>query len=797
MRSRKKQISAAETEETMGRTQDVKETSVQVVRPRSPAGAHGFVAGVGFGRCIRCVFSKLSASARSGVRLGLLMAACVVFLSAQTRSPFTPHEKAFYADPSVVAYVQPGLTIAVVSAKIATDGTISVDYKLTDPTGAPLDKFGVVTPGVITVSFLAAYIPKGQEQYVSYIVHTVTAVTNGSTATQPTADSGGTTTTVAVGEYVYTYGTKAPTGFDSTDTNRLGIYGSRNLTQWGLGTNFADTTYDFVPSGGTPMPRSIVTNADCDQCHGLPNGMTSVTGSAGLAAHGGSRRSVALCIICHQPQNSDPNTGNSLDMKVFIHDIHMGSSLPSVQAGMPYQIYGFQNSINDFSTVVYPANILRCQTCHNPNNGAAQTNAWLTEPTEAACGSCHNNVNFTTGVNHPGGPQIGNTQCANCHIPQGELPFDASIMGAHLVASDTKVSYPLNPDPLLGGVSVTIAGVTNTLAGEKPTVVFTVKDVNGDPLPISVLTSLSFTMAGPTSDYGYTNFGSDVTTPGYVTESATAATCDSTDNCTYSFLHAIPANATGSYAIGVESERTEIVLPGTTTQMAVASGTPNQVVYFSVDGSGEQPRRSAVTKATCNECHAYLQMHSVLRNDPQYCVLCHNPSDSDFATRPLSVVPSDRTLPPQGVNMALMIHKVHTGENLEAEFGQDYIVVGFGGSHHSFGTTFASVPASIPNTGVRYPAMGPTGAVHDTAECYVCHVNGSEAMLPIGKNSVLDPQGLLNPAPATTSACTACHLNQSAFAHAAVNTSSQFGESCDVCHATGAAYDATQVHAGQ
>ena len=110
----------------------------------------------------------------------------------------------------------------------------------------------------------------------------------------------------------------------------------------------------------------------------------------------------------------------------------------------------------------------------------------------------------------------------------------------------------------------------------------------------------------------------------------------------------------------------------------------------------------------------------------------------------------------------MMIHKIHTGANLEAKFNQDYIVVGFGGSENDFGAAFASVPASIPNTGVRFPAMGPTGAVQDTAECYMCHANGSEAVLPIGKNAVTDPQGLLNPAPATTSACTACHLNQSA-----------------------------------
>ena len=135
--------------------------------------------------------------------------------------------------------------------------------------------------------------------------------------------------------------------------------------------------------------------------------------------------------------------------------------------------------------------------------------------------------------------------------------------------------------------------------------------------------------------------------------------------------------------------------------------------------------------------------------------------------------------------------------NLKQNFNQDYVIVGFRGSHNSFGTTFASVPPSIPNTGVRYPAMGPTGAVQDTAECYLCHVNGSEATLPVGKNAVTDPQGLLNPAPTTTSACTACHLNQSAYAHAGANTDPKFGESCDVCHGTGAAFDATQVHAGK
>jgi OmcA/MtrC family decaheme c-type cytochrome len=160
-------------------------------------------------------------------------------------------------------------------------------------------------------------------------------------------------------------------------------------------------------------------------------------------------------------------------------------------------------------------------------------------------------------------------------------------------------------------------------------------------------------------------------------------------------------------------------------------------------------------------------------------------------------VAADKALPPQGINFAMMVHKIHTGANLETNFGQDYIIVGFGGSHNSFGAAFATVPAKIPNTGVLFPVFSPTGSAQDTAVCEMCHTNGAEAILPIGKNPVTDPQGLLNPSPATTSACTACHLNTSAFAHAVSQTDPKLGESCDVCHGTGAPFSATQVHAGQ
>ena len=89
-----------------------------------------------------------------------------------------------------------------------------------------------------------------------------------------------------------------------------------------------------------------------------------------------------MCVLCHQPQNSDPNTGDTLDAKVFFHKIHMGASLPSVMAGTPY--IPAVNSFGSFnySTVVFPADPQdprRCEVCHSQTTGAAQATAFLTE----------------------------------------------------------------------------------------------------------------------------------------------------------------------------------------------------------------------------------------------------------------------------------------------------------------------------------------------------------------------------------------------------------------------------------
>lgn len=710
--------------------------------------------------------SSISAVTRYALVLALTVGS-VVLLNGAKKTGFSVHDKAFYAPQALVEYVNPGLVFSVVSAKIASDGTITVDYKVSDPQGLPLDITGIQTPGVIGPRYLIAYIPKGQTQFANYIVNTVKAVQGSATGTQAAGDSGGTLSTVAVGEYIYTFKNKA-TNFDPNATHRVGIYGSRNLTQWDLGTNYASTTFDWVPAGNgaKPAPRDVVRSADCNKCHDS------------LQFHGGSRVGVDLCIMCHQPQTVDPNSGNSLDFKVFIHSLHEGAALPSVAAGKPYQIYGY-SGYSDFSSVVFPSGTAaikdarNCTVCHNPNNGAAQTNAWMTTPNRAACGGCHNDVNFATGQNHVNLPQVDDNQCSQCHIPKGELEFDASIQGAHVMPTQSS-SAP--------GINFTITKVVGG-AGEKPVVSFTIKDNAGNGIPANTLTTspsrLALVLAGPTSDYGYTNFGSDVTTNGYVSEDATKASCSNDGSCQYTFLHALPANATGTYAVGIEGRRGLTILPGTTKQQTTEYGGDNKVFYFSVDGSKVQARRTVVAINNCNNCHTRLSMHGENRNQVEMCVLCHNPSENDASMRTGKLAGTT----PQAINFPLMIHKIHTGEKMGAA-GVSYTIIGYGGSTNDF-------------TDVRYPAMSPNGSTGDTAKCYMCHVNSSETKFPIGKNDVRDPQGLLTPAPATTSACTACHFQKSALAHAQANTDAKFGESCDVCHGAGNAFDVDKVHAGK
>ncbi len=708
-------------------------------------------------------------------RVLAIIAVLAASLTSATKHQYSPREKAFYADPASVEFVAPGLNITINSASISSTGIITVTYTLTDPNGLGLDIAGVTTPGAISLSYVAATIPSNQEQYKTYTTTSASGTVLG-TLQQPGADSGGTRTALATaGQYQYIFKTLAPSGFDATATHTIGVYGSRNLTTYNLPTNYASATYNFVPNGTkVAKTRDVIETASCNTCHDQ------------LSAHGGPRRGMNMCVLCHTPQNMDPNTGDTLDSKVFFHKLHMGASLPSVVAGetgscanascttAPYIPAINSHGTFNYSTVIFPAtpsDPRDCQVCHSQSTGATQKTAFMTNPTRVACGSCHDNVNFATGANHPGGPQFDDTQCSTCHIPQG-TDFDASILGAHVVPTSSS---------LLSGLNVTITKVTGGTAGTAPTVYFTVLNNAKAPVPLSQLSSISFTMAGPTTDYGYTIFGTNTSTPGYVTESAAKASCDNNGNCIYTFTNIVPPKSTGTHAIGVEARETQTIMADTAGTQSITYGAPNVVAYFSVDGSKVAPRREVVALANCNGCHQTLQVHGALRNNTEYCVMCHNPSNTDASVRASAPAPYS-TQPAQGINFNLLVHRIHYGINMQAA-NRTYAVVGHGGSVSDFSS-------------ILFPAMGPTGSATDTANCSLCHVNSTEQndLILAGLHAVTDPQGPINPIQPFSSACTGCHVDIPSAVHTLTNTTT-LGEACAVCHSSGAIEAVSAVHA--
>lgn len=691
----------------------------------------------------------------------VLVICSALVLSSSDKPAFTTQDKAFFADANLVNFVRPGLVVTITGAGIAQDGTIHADFTLADPKGLPLDRNGVTTPGAISTSFVAAYIPPGQTDYIAYTRRTQTSPITNNSAVQPAADSGGTYTQTGDGQYTYTFATKAPSGFSANATTTIGMYATRDLSEFDLGTNSANDTFNFVPNGSAVTDvHDIVSTVWCNQCHDP------------LAAHGGARRIVPLCVLCHNPggggtQTVDPDTGNSIDAKVLFHKIHMGEELPSVQAGTPFQIIGFQQSVNDFSTVVFPPDPRNCQKCHQvgapPQGGTAPPGAlaaplnpppahatvWLTQPSRAACGSCHDNVNFATGQNHAGLVQLNDNQCAQCHTPQGDLPFDVSIIGAHTIPQFA---------PGLPGVNFTVDSVGNNAAGQSPAVNFTIKNDAGEPTALSDMSFLNLTMAGPTADYQKV-----------IAESALKAS-GSGGVYTYTFQTPIPANATGTWTVGIEGYRNVTLLPGTTTQQTVRDAGQNKILNFSVDGSPVTPHPVEVTNANCNACHYFIQAHGNIRNETQYCILCHNPTATDAARRP-----ADQQ-PPQAIDFPVMIHRIHTGEDAPAgDQLTPYIIYGFGNTPNDF-------------SDVRFPG--------DRRDCAKCHVNGSQELpLPATRIPVTNPRAFINPSGPTQAACLACHTSQAASSHALSNSTPQLGEACVVCHGPNAQFSVDKEHA--
>ncbi len=206
------------------------------------------------------------------------------------------------------------------------------------------------------------------------------------------------------------------------------------------------------------------------------------------------------------------------------------------------------------------------------------------------------------------------------------------------------------------------------------------------------------------------------------------------------------------------------------------------------------PRRSVVAIDNCNSCHQSLSLHGGNRTDnPQLCVICHNPNATDIRARIEAGVDASTSadgLKEQAIDFKQMIHGIHDG---------NIAVYGFGGSLHDYRT-------------IEFPG--------EISNCGNCHEGNS--FFPVNQNFVLattidtgldlgDPTDDVNISP-NASACFGCHRSDASVSHMTINggsfnarqdadgslvdldTNGVVVESCEVCHNAGRIADVAIAH---
>lgn len=689
-------------------------------------------------------------------------------------------------------------------------------------------------------------------KWVSYLVTTVPTYKSATdktiipvTATRPTSDAQGTLLDNGDGTYQYTFYrdiTKVKdvvAGLTLTAPNSAADLGdltyNPNLTHRlviqvygaarGTGRNTADGStsptaavnvakavnlvYDFIPATGKAVTsantqRDMTLTAKCNECHD----------QIGTTTPHGGRIDTRTCVLCHNDQRKFGRTNvasvNGVfataasgylldgetqgDFPVFIHKIHAGNSKALTKSGAGYN---YADSVEfQYRLKKYPQTVLNCTKCHENSAAAPQGDNWKTAPSRLACGSCHDGINFATGVGHIA--QSSDANCKTCHDPGTTID--------HVAAHKAKVTS--NQDATLRTMSAQILGVTVATDG-KVTANFRVTD-NGVAVtsltkftrPTFILDKLVKGTDGTLRWVGYTNQyntklynGSAIApvlqtkgesystsvTPNDRNYGTLVANTDGTFSYTFKLNGAEPegdirnvnhAHNVGTPAGSIYNSNTgnaewlfanplyypagKITYEPTKThrvamtfskayvapETAPATGAPgvNAWYDFVPAGGAVTETRDIVKMNDCAKCHANQKLHAAF--DIQVCVTCHDPSKD----------------PGTGESVALeyMIHKLHMGKNLPSVLaGGKYVV----NVNHDYST--AAFPGIIKN-------------------CQSCHVETGNAN---GANWRTNP---------TASACGTCHDSTNTLA-GHINVA-QFANNCASCHGSGAAKDTRVVH---
>ena len=585
----------------------------------------------------------------------------------------------------------------------------------------------------------------------------------------------------------------------------LEIRTSPNVTPTNIPANNA--VFTWLPATGNAVAQSgreIVDNDTCNACHD------------NLAVHGDARFDLQYCAMCHESYSFDAQSGNTIDLKVMIHKIHSGETLPSVEAGGFYGIFGFGNTFSDFSDVVYPQDKRNCTTCHEESDtDTPQASNWRYTVNRATCSACHDNVNFATGENH-GGVAATDDTCTACHGPNSQVA-NLRVSNAHVIPENEAAKrfkfevVKVQAIKLDGSPGATACAATavacKVLPGEFPLVTIKVSDpTTGTPYritdpaftnvipctPVPPATTCNATAARLRARVAYTttNFtnpasGSTPAQPIPIDFLATAAAPSGapaaaggppTLNADGSYSKAgakpLPSGLIGGSGESFLEGRTIVNVSDTSTpQYAEVGVTSSAGVVFQITDAAPVPRRAIVDVQRCNDCHQKLSFHGDNRNNnTELCATCHNPENAAGATLAAG----------RPWDFKLLIHGIHSAQY---DFG---------------GLNFASVryPGKINNCeGCHKPD---TYYPVDPAKVFATSITrGANAASPVD-DIAYTPNAAI---------CSSCHTTAQAKLHIEQNggsfnatknadgTSSQAAaETCATCHGQGKPVDVKVSH---
>lgn len=708
--------------------------------------------------------------------------------------------------PSGAASPQPsagGLNIVITS--VAINSAPVVSFRVTDANGA-----GVPGLAAADLRFNIAKLVPGANgdpsRWQNYINRSVNGAVQASQERFATGSAFGGLLNHGDGSYTYTFATDitnpaanpCPAPCTDADGKPLDIAYEPGLThrvtiqQANIAYPKASGIFDFVPGGGGVSTRDVVRTSTCNECHSQ------------LTAHA-TRVDTKLCVSCHNPGSWVAGTPNTtVDFKVMIHRIHYnngGAALPSVLAGTAYTI-----GSADFSKVAFTQDVRNCARCHD-GAVSAQGDNWKTQPSIAACGSCHDDVYFGAqpdpakpyqSVPHAGGVVTDNSTCALCHGP-GRV---ADVVIAHdfparLKAASAKFKY-------------NILSAAPTTPGSAPVVTFSVVDPTNGDRPYDIKNDPAFTAAGGVSsltvklgwkaanvadignDGNGQNFGQPISINALTASVAGAAA----GTYTVTSPIAIPAGQTGTLRVIMDGHPAGDV----TTAGTFSDRLPVKSVFsdFAITGTSVVARRTVVDVAKCATCHDVLSVHGANRNDePGVCVVCHNPNGTDAARRPAGGGIDGKA--EESIDFKRLIHALHAGQASNGGFREKGLVVyGFGNRANDY-------------SGIVFP-----GELND---CTACHTSTSYQLQGIWAaptaNGILgstvsheastdDAADDLKISP-TAAVCSSCHDSALAKAHmedlfnggnfSATQTTLQASvEQCAFCHGAGRTFDVKTVH---